>query len=92
MTATLRSVFCWQKLRLPARSALFFALFYLLVYLLIYPELVYHGVGQFVLYQVYVPGVTTVDQRGMRRVPPCDIGAYEPVVALYLPLVVRNYQ
>jgi CSLREA domain-containing protein len=32
----------------------------------------------------------TVDQRGVARISPCDIGAYEYVVQAYLPLVMRN--
>ena len=34
----------------------------------------------------------TVDQRGVTRISPCDIGAYEYVVQVYLPLVMRNSQ
>lgn len=30
------------------------------------------------------------DQRGVPRMPPCDIGAYEYVVWIHLPLVLRN--
>ena len=32
----------------------------------------------------------TVDQRGTARTSPCDIGAYEYVLWVYLPLVMRN--
>lgn len=32
----------------------------------------------------------TTDQRGVRRIGPCDIGAYEYVLRAYLPLVLRN--
>jgi hypothetical protein len=32
----------------------------------------------------------TLDQRGVARISPCDIGAYEYVVQVYLPLVMRN--
>jgi predicted outer membrane repeat protein len=32
----------------------------------------------------------TVDQRGVARISPCDIGAYEYVAQAYLPLVIRN--
>jgi CSLREA domain-containing protein len=40
---------------------------------------------------VCISGITT-DQRGMSRVAPCDIGAYERVwQKVYLPLVLRNY-
>jgi hypothetical protein len=36
-------------------------------------------------------GVTTTDQRGVTRVPPCDIGAYEFALQVFLPLVLRSY-
>ena len=40
-----------------------------------------------------LPGVTTVDQRGVTRAGPCDIGAYEWVWPhkVYLPLVLKNH-
>jgi hypothetical protein len=31
------------------------------------------------------------DQRGKTRVPPCDVGAYEHVLEVFLPLVLRSY-
>ncbi len=34
----------------------------------------------------------TVDQRGVVRISPCDIGAYEYAAQIYLPLVMRNSQ
>ncbi|TET51412.1 MAG: hypothetical protein E3J64_06925 [Anaerolineales bacterium] len=37
-----------------------------------------------------VDGITT-DQRGVTRVPSCDIGSYEYVLQVYLPLVLRSY-
>ena len=39
-------------------STLFFILLFLLVYLWIDPKLIYHRQGQYLLYQVYVPGVS----------------------------------
>lgn len=36
-------------------------------------------------------GCPDTDQRGVGRVPPCDIGAYEVARWVYLPLVLRNY-
>ena len=39
-----------------------------------------------------VPDVTTVDQRGVARSEPCDIGAYEwNWTRVFLPSVARNY-
>ena len=39
-----------------------------------------------------VPTVTTIDQRGVTRKAPCDIGAYEFIWhKVYLPLVLRNH-
>ena len=35
-------------------------------------------------------GCPATDQRGMTRVPTCDIGAYEYVMQVYLPLALRN--
>ena len=60
MTASVRPEIPWTKLPAPLRSAMFLATFLLLVRFRVDPELVYHGVGQFLLYQIYVPGVTTV--------------------------------
>jgi len=40
---------------------------------------------------VCLADVTKVDQRGMTRVSPCDIGAYERVMTINLPLVLRNH-
>jgi predicted outer membrane repeat protein len=37
---------------------------------------------------VCIAGITT-DQRGAARIAPCDIGAYEYVLRVYLPLVLR---
>jgi hypothetical protein len=39
---------------------------------------------------VCIAGITT-DQRGAVRITPCDIGAYEYVLRVYLPLVLRAY-
>jgi hypothetical protein len=38
---------------------------------------------------ICIAGITS-DQRGATRVTPCDIGAYEYVLRIYLPLVLRN--
>lgn len=51
--------FSWNKLRETVRSALFFILFFLLLWLWVDPKLIYHGHGQYLPYQIYVPGMRT---------------------------------
>ena len=48
-----------QRLHASARSALFFILFFLLVCFWIDPKLIYHGHGQYLAYQIWVPGMRT---------------------------------
>ena len=59
MVGTLQSRFSWQRLRSPVRSALFLGLLFLTVCLWIDPTLIYHGHGQFTMYPIHVPGMTT---------------------------------
>lgn len=51
--------FSRQRFYASARSALFFILFFLLVCLWIDPKLIYHGHGQYLAYQIWVPGMRT---------------------------------
>jgi len=51
--------FSRQKLSTSVRSILFFILFFLLIYVWVDPKLIYHGQGQYLSYQIYVPGMRT---------------------------------
>ncbi len=59
MVAVYKHGFSRQRLHAAARPALFFVLFFLLVCLWIDPKLIYHGHGQYLSYQIYVPGMRT---------------------------------
>ncbi|UCC23491.1 MAG: hypothetical protein JSW23_05420 [Planctomycetota bacterium] len=59
MDAVDKHGFSRQRLYVFARSALFFILFFLLVCFWIDPKLIYHGHGQYLAYQIWVPGMST---------------------------------
>ncbi len=59
MVAVHKYGFSRQRLHAAACPALFFVLFFLLVCLWIDPKLIYHGHGQYLSYQIYVPGMRT---------------------------------
>ncbi len=59
MDAVDRYGFPRPRLYASARSALFFILFFLLVWLWIDTKLIYHGHGQYLAYQIWIPGMRT---------------------------------
>ncbi|UCF42564.1 MAG: hypothetical protein JSV99_08165 [Planctomycetota bacterium] len=59
MVAVYKHGFSRQSLLASARPALFFVLFFFLVCLWIDPKLIYHGHGQYLSYQIHVPGMRT---------------------------------
>jgi hypothetical protein len=59
MVAVYKHGYSRQSLLASARPALFFVLFFILVCLWIDPKLIYHGHGQYLSYQIYVPGMRT---------------------------------
>jgi hypothetical protein len=59
MVAVHKYGFSRQRLHASARLALFFVLFFFLVCLWVDTKLIYHGHGQYLAYQIWVPGMRT---------------------------------